>query len=98
MAFNIPTDCVGCGLCKRICPTDAVTGEKKQIHWIDTNICIECGACGLICPKEAVLDSFGISQASGVLFSRCRINLLHQFRCLADIRYDFIELSSLSSR
>ena len=40
-----PEKCTGCTLCKRKCPADAIAGEKKQPHVIDTAKCIKCGAC-----------------------------------------------------
>jgi formate hydrogenlyase subunit 6/NADH:ubiquinone oxidoreductase subunit I len=59
MAYFITRDCIGCTLCARICPTEAIRGEKKQRHCIDAALCIECGACGRICPRQAVRDPFG---------------------------------------
>ena len=46
--------CIGCGACKRVCPVNAITGEKKTAHSIDTKICIKCGACMEKCPTKAV--------------------------------------------
>jgi Na+-translocating ferredoxin:NAD+ oxidoreductase subunit B len=56
MPYTIIDKCNGCGACVRICPADAISGEKKAVHVVDGVLCIECGACGRICPKEAVLD------------------------------------------
>jgi len=45
--------CIGCGACKRICPTGAAQGEKDQIHLIQQDLCIKCGACYEVCPPKA---------------------------------------------
>jgi NADH-quinone oxidoreductase subunit F len=46
--------CVGCGICIKNCPTDAITGEKKQTHHIDYDKCINCGKCKEVCPFNAI--------------------------------------------
>jgi len=46
--------CKGCGLCIKVCPTNAITGEKKQSHRIDPELCIKCGACATACKIHAV--------------------------------------------
>ncbi len=60
MAYAITSDCIGCQACIRICPSDAISGEKKERHTVDTNGCIDCGACGRVCPVKAVEDDFGL--------------------------------------
>ena len=49
-----PEKCRGCGICKKNCPVDAITGEVKQPHKIDEDICIKCGTCISKCPFKAI--------------------------------------------
>ncbi len=46
--------CKGCLKCKRVCPTDAITGKKKEPHRIDPEKCIRCGACITSCKFDAI--------------------------------------------
>ncbi len=49
--------CTGCRACVRVCPTGAITGERKEAHVIDSELCIKCGACYEKCRFDAVRRS-----------------------------------------
>jgi NADH:ubiquinone oxidoreductase subunit F (NADH-binding)/Pyruvate/2-oxoacid:ferredoxin oxidoreductase delta subunit len=49
-----PGSCTGCGACLKVCPVDAISGEKKQPHRLDPDTCVKCGACYEACRFGAV--------------------------------------------
>jgi ferredoxin len=54
--------CTGCTLCAKKCPTDCISGEKKQLHVIDASECIKCDTCRQVCKFDAVKVHSGIEQ------------------------------------
>ena len=50
--FIEPGKCVGCLLCLKSCPAEAISGELKKVHVIDQEKCVKCGACLDVCPPK----------------------------------------------
>ncbi len=58
--------CIGCGACLRICPANAITGKKNEVHVISDELCIKCGACFEVCPpKASAIDKIPAHHGGG---------------------------------
>ena len=54
ITYSITSECTGCTICAKKCPVEAITGEKKELHTIDTETCIKCGICYEVCKFNSV--------------------------------------------
>lgn len=54
ITYEVTDDCTGCMVCKKRCPENCITGDKKQKHVIDTEKCIKCGICEDACKFDAI--------------------------------------------
>lgn len=59
-------DCVGCGMCTRICAHSAITIADKKAS-IDHSKCVGCGRCMAMCPRDAILPA---SDESNLILNR----------------------------
>ncbi len=57
-----PNLCTGCAACMRICPQQAIEGEKKAPHVLIRPRCIKCGACYEVCRFDAIVIRSGEVQ------------------------------------
>jgi NADH-quinone oxidoreductase subunit F len=54
LTFTINDKCVGCTLCSKKCPVEAITGSVKNPHVIEQDKCIKCGKCLETCKFGAI--------------------------------------------
>jgi NADH:ubiquinone oxidoreductase subunit F (NADH-binding)/(2Fe-2S) ferredoxin len=55
ITYKITDNCTGCGACAKICPENAISGEKEKLHIINQKNCIKCGSCFDICQFNAII-------------------------------------------
>lgn len=55
ISFNITDECRGCTACARKCPVGAISGNKKEKHFINQDVCIRCGRCEENCKFDAII-------------------------------------------
>ena len=56
--FIIDNDvCKRCSICKKNCPTGAISGDKNTPFVIDQDKCVKCGVCMEKCPFKSILKN-----------------------------------------
>lgn len=53
--------CIGCALCLKACPTDAIVGAATRMHTVAAALCSGCELCLPVCP----VDCIALVPASG---------------------------------
>ncbi len=51
----LPERCTGCELCKGVCESSAIQGEKRNPHVLDVTLCVKCKACVQVCAQRAIV-------------------------------------------
>ncbi len=47
-------NCIGCALCLKVCPTDAILGAHKFLHTVIAGDCTGCEKCVPVCPTDCI--------------------------------------------
>jgi electron transport complex protein RnfB len=46
--------CIGCALCLKACPVDAIVGAAKRMHVVIDELCTGCELCLPVCPVDCI--------------------------------------------
>ena len=57
--------CIGCTLCIKVCPTDAILGSQKRMHTVIEPYCTGCALCLPVCPVDCISLENATPGASG---------------------------------
>ena len=57
--------CIGCTLCIKACPTDAIVGSNKRMHTVIESACTGCELCLPVCPVDCIVVENASGTATG---------------------------------
>lgn len=57
--------CIGCTLCIKACPTDAILGANKRMHTVISAHCTGCELCIPVCPVDCIQLESASGEATG---------------------------------
>ena len=57
--------CIGCTLCIKACPTDAILGANKLMHTVIAAHCTGCELCIPVCPVDCIALPIASGAATG---------------------------------
>jgi electron transport complex protein RnfB len=57
--------CIGCTLCIKACPTDAIVGGNKRMHTVIAPHCTGCELCIPVCPVDCIVLENASGTATG---------------------------------
>ncbi len=86
LAFIDEAWCIGCTLCIKVCPTDAIMGSNKLMHTVIETYCTGCELCLPVCPVDCIeLENVSGTASGWAAWSPRQANLAHT-------RYEFHQL------
>jgi Na+-translocating ferredoxin:NAD+ oxidoreductase subunit B len=65
LAFVDENGCIGCTLCIKACPVDAIVGASKHMHTVDESLCTGCELCIPACPVDCIEIEIATSGRTG---------------------------------
>jgi electron transport complex protein RnfB len=57
--------CIGCALCLKACPVDAIVGAGKRMHTVIEALCTGCELCLPVCPVDCIAMVGTSGEATG---------------------------------
>ena len=57
--------CIGCTLCIKACPVDAIVGANKLMHTVIESECTGCELCLPVCPVDCIVVENASDTATG---------------------------------
>ncbi|GAB4397619.1 MAG: hypothetical protein OHK0048_06520 [Rhodoferax sp.] len=57
--------CIGCTLCVKACPVDAIVGTHKRMHTVLEAHCTGCELCLPVCPVDCIATESASGNATG---------------------------------
>jgi electron transport complex protein RnfB len=83
LAFIDENWCIGCTLCIKACPTDAIVGSNKLMHTVIEAYCTGCELCLPVCPVDCIeLETVSGSATGWAAWSQPQADLARK-------RYEF---------
>lgn len=75
--------CIGCTLCLKVCPTDAILGANKRMHTVIEPYCTGCELCIPVCPVDCIrMEAISGERTGWAAWSQEQADTARQ-------RYDF---------
>ena len=65
VVFIDETWCIGCTLCIKACPVDAIVGANKRMHTVLESQCTGCELCLPVCPVDCIVLENASGNATG---------------------------------
>lgn len=60
-------ECIGCLLCIKACPVDAIVGANKQMHTVISADCTGCELCIAPCPMDCIEMYTPLQQIQNII-------------------------------
>lgn len=91
--------CIGCTLCIKACPVDAIIGSGKQMHSILETECTGCDLCVPPCPMDCILSKpYAATQDSNSPWSEYPATDTKKFRARINRRLERLARESSNQK